>query len=438
MGVQKCGFGLAALLACRLSAQTLGPAPPGAADGAWRSGAQIQSASVFGGYFSVAPEAGAFGGGSSLRDDFSAGGSVSLSLGWRGARTSALLSYTPSYVRRFRYTDWSSWQQVASFAVERRHSARWTSRAAASGVIGSMASLVFEPGSAAGLSAAGSAAPDAGLGATGAGLGAGAAVYGSRILSASASAATSFAMTGRLTFNMRTGVTRVQGLGSGPDGALAVSALLAHSESATAGLGLSYAVSPRTQFAVDADASRVHSRVQDSYRSQGSATLSRRLTEHLFGELRGGAGFITPVRQAAYMPHGAEYLAGGRFGYRGLAHTVSAQVERQAGDSYGLGSASSISAGLAWTWRRPASSWWVSTDGGWQRFFGQASGISAGAFDSWRGNASLGRRISRHTGVQIQYGFLYSSVARTGLADLPSQHIVRVAFVWTAADNAER
>jgi hypothetical protein len=455
MRIRILGFGVAAAVGCSgLLAQAVAPSGSEPMAGVIANGARLTGASAFASYDSLVPETISFGGvGVRLRGDVSVGGSVTGAIGWSRGRSWFSMSYTPSYIARVRDSAWNTSQHVFSMSWRRRTTEKWTTNFSATGALGSVTNLLFTPTNLSRLAGAGGSAEDLGSAALGgssnnAGLDAaagqatalespaGAAIYGSRVLSASAGGSLVYAYSGRFNLRFRADASRAQGLKPPNSTGSQAAALIAHTESGGAGLGFSYALSPRTQIGMDAGTERIRSRAQDSYRSTGSLTLGRRMTMRTFAEVHGGVGVITPVRQAGSLPTGAQYQAGGQIGYRAFANTFLANVERAAGDSYGLGASASVSANLAWMWRRPGSSWWLSIDAGQQRLSGQFPNLASRSINSWRGTAGIGRRLGGHLAILTQYAYLSDSGVGAGLARVPPQHVGRITFIWLANENA--
>lgn len=213
-------------------------------------------------------------------------------------------------------------------------------------------------------------------------------LFGNRGLSASAQTTLTYAHSSRLTVTWALGANRFQPLPGGASQRYTY--LLGPSTSVDGSVGLSYALSPRTQFGVTVDSRRTFSRYEDAYITTGIASLGRIVGRHWFIRAHGGAGTITPVRETYHLPQGVQYTAGGGLGFKTHAHTFLLSYERLIGDAYAFGAGSSSSSTAAWAWRRPRSSWSASSSAGWY----QMRGSVYGNLDSWRVNAAIGRALS--------------------------------------------
>jgi hypothetical protein len=172
--------------------------------------------------------------------------------------------------------------------------------------------------------------------------------------------------------------------------------------SGSASLGWSYEISPRTQFGIDLTTTRAFAALQKGYVSSGSVSLSRTLSRKWFTKLSVGVGYLNYTSRTIPIPHNVQYLGSGSLGYKTGSHNFIGTYSRTAGDGYGLGSASTSSATAAWNWRRPASTWSVFMNLGYQKL----QNATFHTPESWQAGGGLGKALSSHISMSLQYGYL--------------------------------
>ena len=127
--------------------------------------------------------------------------------------------------------------------------------------------------------------------------------------------------------------------------------LLPTTTSGTAGVTVSYSLSPLTQLGGSLNTSRTSSALEDFYTTSSTIFLAHTFRRHWFLQLHGGVGIINPVRQTSFLPDNGTAPHGWRqLRFKSFSHTLLASFDRAVGDSYGLGAAATSSATLTWSW----------------------------------------------------------------------------------------
>jgi hypothetical protein len=419
--------------------------------GRHRDGLYLTTASVFSGYSSLTlPNGSGFlSTAVPLRADVNFGGEATLTWNYTGQKTNASLTYSPSYMGLIRHSEWSSLNHILSFAVNRKLGRKWNIELGLSGSAVSLSQSLFTPTVFSSVTAVGATFDDlAGAILSGeltnnqlASLLTGAPVvespartliYGNRMLSTGASVSVSYAPSTRLSVHFSAVASRAQYLNDGQDPEAAqYKALVPRTIGGNAGVGVSYKVTPRTDFGFDASVSRTLSTLQDAYTGTGRITLGRKVSRRWFLQGYGGAGKIIPLRETVQLPQGPQYIAGGSIGFRTRAHTFLAAADRSVSDSYAIGSARALSSTGSWTWRRRGSGWRLSTSGGWQKLVG---GVD---LEGWTVTGAVTRALSRETALQVSYAYMSGSSASSGVQFQQQDiaiHSMRLALMWTPAE----
>jgi hypothetical protein len=203
--------------------------------------------------------------------------------------------------------------------------------------------------------------------------------------------------------------------------------LIPSTTSGTAGVAISYALSPRTQFGFKATTTRMVSELYDGYNTTSTASIGRTFAAHWVLQAYGGVGVPTVLRRttgaAATGPHPVE---GGSFGYRAYAHTFLGSYDRSVSDSYGAGARTSSNASFSWHWERPGSGWMLNANLTWQQL--EYTGLRTAS--GWRTNFGWGRALGRSLWMIAEYTYLdYSGQVRGDLYT-NSQSALRCSLVW--------
>jgi hypothetical protein len=409
-----------------------------------RGGVRLHGVTVFGSYFSgYSPY------GDSLRRQLSGStpyGGVATSIGWgmEGAKTSASIGYGVSYVRVLNGDQFSTSNHSLSLGLSRKLHPKWTFSSSLGGVVYSIEQTLFSP-----TPLANAAALPATLDQLSSAMRAGnfsnsefatmltgvsvlntadrTFLYGDRLLSVHAGMGVTYSPTGRTSINLGFSGTRTQrlkrnnGLGNSP--------INPYTSAGLASVNWSHSLTPRTEIGVSAGSTRTYSRNQDGYIIRSDFSVRRTMSHRWFLNGRIGAGHILYTRQTFVAHTGVGYIAGGGVGFKTLSHTFLASIDRNLGDTYGLGARATMSASGAWVWRRLASPWMMSGSVDYQKL----QGSIFRRLESRAALVALTRSLGSHLFVSVQYG--YSELPTVGLNPDLSQSGATVALTWSPAER---
>jgi hypothetical protein len=398
-------------------------------------------------YFSVGLPTGRllFRAPSDLAWDVEMGGSATFAWRRSGRRSSFSGSYTPSYTRRAHYSQWNSLDHHLTLTAARRLGRRWDVSVAAAGYSNLLEQFLFAPPvfsrvlavpatfeELAGAVAAGRFTNDqlASI-LTGAPVVESPArtlLFGSRVLGASAQTTLTYSPSARLSFHVRAGASRTQHLPDPQEDERVRGGYLLYRTSAlNAQAGLSYSFSPRTHVGLEAAANRQSSPVLDAYTTTATGWVARNMGRRWFVQLRGGAGYIEPVRATFEQDRRPRYLAGASLGFKTRAHALLASHDRSVGDAYGLGSHRTDTTTGSWRWGRPGRTWWLYANTSRQRSYGSRWA----ELNGWLAGGGLARTVSRTTVLQTEYAYLSNTGRLTGSRPQASVHAVRLVLSWS-------
>ncbi len=240
-------------------------------------GLQVRSVSVYGVYYSTTlPASGGFyTAPTGLGADLALGGSAQIEWLHRARQSTFSFLYTPSYMGRIRYSSWNALNHALAMNAARR-AGRWNLGFSVTADLSNYEGFLFSPtvfGNAAAVSANYRDLSAAMLGRSstntqltsilnGAALVESPArtlLYGERMLTSAARATMGYSYSPRFSVNFGVGGGRSQHVGNNQDGVAQTRYLLPRTTSANASLGISYAMSPRTQFGAEVATSRTAS-----------------------------------------------------------------------------------------------------------------------------------------------------------------------------------
>ena len=390
-----------------------------------QNGIHLYGVSLYGGYYSAGTPVGMdLAGASFTPPSFQSQNGTTVfgagaTFGWTKVtdRKTITATYSPSYFGTAENSQFNQLNHGFSFTGVKK-AGRWTLSTALAGVVSNLEQLYFAPNTLS--SAAGTPANFEDLAAAIlagkitdpqlTGILAGAPLlgspeqafyYGNRILSATLQTEASWAASERSSFEFSLSGARLQHLQHAKvsDSSGSSTPLLPQTTSASVTVGWSYAISPRTQFGVNAATSRSFSKFQEGYATTSTLSLGRTMSQRWFVQLRAGAGKMTYTRQTFPGGRNVQFQGGGTLGLKTRAHTWMASYDRSIGDIYGLGSSTTNGATGAWNWHAPGSGWSSSASFGYQR-------LTSSVFqntESWHGGASLGRALGGHLFASVQY-----------------------------------
>ena len=410
-----------------------------------RPGLRIESLSGYAVYYSSGlPEGSLQPTAVQLPSDLGLGGSAQLEWTHIGEKSQLLFTYIPSYTGRLRFAAWNALNHSISFNGSRRFG-KWKFGFAADGNLSNLSEFLFSPTVFASVAAVPGTFSDlAAAVLTGtftnaqfASLLTGAPIvqspaqnlfFGERMFTSAVQTSLSYTPVPRLSVKFTASASRSQHLSDSQSGVQQNSYLIPMTTSAGADLSVSYSRSPRTQLGGSVSSTRVVSTIQDVYSTTAKGSLGRTMGRRWFLQLSGGVGMMTPVRNRFVLSRAPQPVVDASLGFRTLSHTFLGSYSRAVSDSYGLGAASTSSAGGSWRWGRPGRSWWIESSAGWQQLAGSAYGNSSG----WRIEGGFGRSMGNRLALLTQYVYLHYSQE---LASIPpfSQSAVRVSMVWNPA-----
>jgi hypothetical protein len=412
-----------------------------------RSGLQLLTVSGYAAYYpSGLPTTGSLQqGAANLGSDLAEGGSATIGWSKFTDRSTFAMTYTPAYTGRVRYSSVNAFNHAFSLNTTRKIAPRWTFGFSVRGDFSSLEQAFFAPTTlssavsapatfenlAAAFTGARFTNPELASIVTSAPLVESplrTLLYGQRMFTSGMQTNFSYSSSPRLSFTFLAGANRSQHVSENALGANDAF-LLPTTTSGTAGVTVSYSLSPLTQLSGNLNTARTSSAFEDVYTTISTVSLGHTFTRRWFLQVHGGLGIIHPVRQTSFLlTTRPRPIAGGSLGFKTFSHTVLGSFDRTVSDSYGLGAGATSSATLTWSWRRPGRVWWFESSLGWQQLQGNILTSTSG----WNTTASLGRRLSNHIIFLTQYAYLkYSGGLQTAISSL-SQSAARVSIVWNA------
>jgi hypothetical protein len=415
-------------------------------------GVRLYGVSVFSGYSSSAyPVNGSGGivapGSSALGSDVTYGATASV--GWQHHRNRTDLSvlYSGTYSGMSRYSNLNAFNHSLAIQASRTLRRKWTIAATAGAQDSTLTQFIYAPSNSSVLSQVPATFDDLAAsfsigqfsssqvasmlsGTTALDTPARSLLLGNRVLSYSAQASLAYAATSRLSFHFGSFAAAGQHLAS-KDSATVPNYLMPRSMGATAGVGLSYALSSRTQLGASFEEYRQTNAFQNAYVSTATASVGRKMTEHWFVDLSGGGSVIQVTKQPNGTPQTRQIVGSGSLGYRTYRHTLLASYNRSSFSSFGFSAGTNTAVGGNWNWHRPGSLWSVFAGFGQQ----QTRNTGFASFSGWQTSTGLSRTMSEHTVVSAQYVYLSSSGNYLGTLQNLSIHSLRVSFGWNPQPN---
>jgi hypothetical protein len=415
-----------------------------------RQGLQIRELTAYGSYYSK----GLFNGGyqpagAALRADVAAGGSGQLAWTEIGQRSTLLVTYTPSYSGRVRYSSLNALNHAFSLNASRKLAPRWSFAFSVRADVSTLDQFLFAPTQSSAVASLPLQFEDL---ATGVLAGRSPNVqfqslltsapvvdsparnllYGNRMFTGAVQSSVAYSWSPRLSVTFGVSGGRTQHLSDDGAGAAGSGYLLLDTNSAAGSVALSYSVSPRMQIGGSAAVSRVVSSFADAYNGAAVAWIGRTLSPRWFLKLQGGLGITDAVVYNRATTH-PQPVVSGEIGYKAFSHTLLAAGDRTVSDSYGIGAMTTNSAGLTWRWKRPGSLWSLEASFSGQKLQGGTYQGTSG----WRTVVGGGRALGSHSVLLAQYAHLSYSATAGSVSDL-AQSAVRISLLWNPQPNAYR
>jgi hypothetical protein len=420
------------------------------------AGPQILSVSAYAAYYSSSlPETTNTLQANSANLPADGGWGGSIAFGWSKftERTTFSVRYTPSYTADVQYSSLDALNQAFSFNVMRKLTPRWNLGFSVAANYSTLEESLFAPTTLSDVAAVPSSfnqlssALLAGNFANNQQLGVAltnsplvqsplaTVLYGQKIFTSSAQSTLSHSLSPRLSVTFSGGGSRTQYISQNRATTPGTTPVLTNTTSGTAGVAVSYSLSPVTQIGGTLTTNRVSSSLETAYTTTSMATFGRTLGRRWVIQLRGGLGVLNQVGQA-YSPLEAKPTpaAGGSLAFKTTSQTFLGSFDRTVSDSYGLGASSTSTATAAWQWSRPGSLWSLQSSFNWQQLQSNALANTSG----WRATAGLNRAFGPHLAMLWQYTYLsYAGGLQTAAYSF-SESAVRVSMTWTPQPNIPR
>ena len=417
------------------------------------SGLQLYSITGFGGWESIVnPQGGLYQANANLKGDETYGGSLSAGWSRRNKKFTLAIQYSASYLAQVRYSNLSALNHFLMLSASRRLGPKWSLGFAGSSAISTYDQMLFDPTIFSSLAAFSGTFDDLAAAVLAgkynndqlASLLTGAQVIespsrslllGSRLFTASASTSLGYTPSQRLSFSFSSSASQSQHLNDHGESGIPQSVYLTpRAREITATIGLSYALTPRTQVGVTATSSRGFSEIQQAYTTSGMASIGRTIGRRWFAQVHAGSGFVTSLRSQYQATLGTMPIYGMSLGLKTRAYSFLVSGDRSLGQTYGVGAADTITTNAAWQWWRPGRNWGLSSN-----YMGQRSrGGVFGRVDGWRAAAGITRRVGRRAVLETAY--TYASYSTTSILSPfdSTQHAVRVSVMWTPQGQERR
>ena len=408
-------------------------------------GFQLYNVTGHAGWQSVAnPEGGYVHYGTGVGADEIFGASAALGWSRRGAKSNLFLTYSGGYEGYVRYSNLRGFNHYLSFSANRQLGRKWGLSFSNTSAISTYNRMLFSPTVFGSLVAIPGTFDDLAAAVLAgkysndqfASLLTGVPViespartlfFGNRVFTSSASTSLGYAHSQRLSISFTASASRIQHLNFGHEQPIPQYAYLVPSAlTGTAGVGVSYALTPRTQLGITATSERAFSRIEQSYVTNGTAYVGRTMGRHWFAQVHAGAGFVTSVRSTYPGRLGEVPIYGASLGYKRYAHSFLVAHNRTLSQSYGVGASNMNTTSAAWQWSRPGRSWGLMSEYMRER----STGGVFGTFDGWRVGAGLTRNLGRHTMLETSYTYASYSSRATPSQFNSAQSGVQLAVVW--------
>jgi hypothetical protein len=413
-------------------------------------GVHLYEVSVFTGYFSsaYALTAGAGFGqvttpGLALGAEVNYGASATLGLQRHRERSNFSITYSGSYNGMVRYSALDAFNHSVSLSANRTLGHNWTASLSGTGQDSTLAQSLFQPSAFSvvsqlpasfdNLAAAFSIGQfsDAQIAAmlTGSPLletPARSLLLGDRILSYSVLASLDYARSSRLSFHFGSFAAGGQHLAGANQPAVPQNYVMPHSIGMDGSVGMSYALSPRTQWGIEFGGNRIVNRYQTSNIGTATSSLGRKMGEHWFMRAYGGGSFAELTQQKYGAPRTRQFIGGGSVGFRMYANTLLGSYDRSSFDQYGFAVGTTTTLLGSWTWHRPGSGWGLFSSFGQQ----QIRNTGFASISGWQASTGWSKSLNSQMKLTAQYVYLSSAGNYLGVPTNLSVHSVRVSLDW--------
>jgi hypothetical protein len=199
-----------------------------------------------------------------------------------------------------------------------------------------------------------------------------------------------------------------------------------HTIGLNAGVGFSYALTPRTDIGADVTATRSSNTYQSGYTTAASLQLGRKMGEHWF--LRGSAGINRNllVHQASGSPSMQQVIGTASLGFQLGTQTFVASYGRNGSDLFGMGIGTNTNTSGSWSWSRPGSSWGLSCSVAYR----QMIGTGFATFSGWSISSSFNEAVTDTLHAVLQYVHFHSNGSYFGSTTSVSVDSIRLSLAW--------
>lgn len=427
-------------------------------------GLHLQNVSFFGGYSSNGIS-NRLNSRMSVGSDFDYGASAGLGYirNWR--RTNLRMNYTPSHSRRSRFSEWNTTDHRLRLSAGRQLSRRWTVGGAASATNSGLESFWFEApvyrdveapatfdefyrmvengeltdDEFAAILTGDPVVDDEG----------GQGFDLSRVLNVSASANAGYAYSPRLSFNVGARITDTQLLDDPTIGRRLSSigrGTVRDIQRVSGSAGMSYSVNRRTNLTANFSQSQQSSSFRRNDTQQVTAGFNQTLGRSWSYGANFGIGAVTfgaltddalldptfSQFQSVIEPR-PTWTANGNLSYRVRAHRFSFQGGRSVGDTFGLGSRTSLRGRVGWNWSTRDSLWSANASASYTKSDSGLLGDLSNSVLTRTIGAGISRRVSPSTALQTTYYFGAFDSPFRGLFVNNSVHRLQASFIWSPA-----
>ncbi len=382
---------------------------------------------------------------------------VSASVGWqrnRETRTSFSLRYTATYGGSVQHSNLNALNQSLSFSGSRMFGEKWTFNISATGQYLTLEEYLYQPTS---LSVTSQTPATFDNLAAASGIGqfsdtqsasaltsapalespARSLLLGERILSYTGQMSVNYNLSEKLHLRFASIAAGGQNRTSDTYAASLPNYVMPLSIGFNGGLGLSYAISSRTQLSLNVDGNRLSNHYQGAYTTTASASFGRKMGMNWFLRLMGGGSLTGVTAQSYGTPATKQAVFGGSVGYQTRGHTLLASINRSSYDNYGFAVGTNTMTSGAWNWRRPGSRWSLRASFGQQ----QIRNTGFASLSGWQASTGLSARLADHLNLTGQYVHANSTGSFLGNSTQLALNSIRLTLSWspqTAEQAAQR
>ena len=369
-------------------------------------------------------------------------------ISWTRSRPtgSVFMMYTPSYLRRSRYSEWNSLDQQLAFGVNKKLR-RWDLGVQSSNAVRGLPEVLFSPAVTRTVDSPPASFDDLVHAAEGGQLSSdeiasvltGTPVIDKQpktrfdegqVLSMEFSATAAYSASPRLTLSAVADANRYQTLSTPASADSEVGLIGLRRATSIGGTGgANYQLSPSLTVGVTSTVRQSHSDYFDARSVNTSGTINKRLGRRWSVKAGGGIGMVNSENVASLTATPrtrSSWIVDAGLRYSGRAHTFAIDGRRSLGDSVGLGGGVSYGAGAQWQWNRPGAEWGLYSHANWYKISLDGYPGTGGAFVG----GGLIRQLTRETSFQAEYSYQMFNSPFRGVVSNLNGHRVQMSWVW--------